>query len=146
LRTLKAENQIPLKQKIKLWIKCGKKEEKDIREHLVYFEVLANVESLEIMDEFPEGQMMLKGVAGAIEMAIPLEKGLVDLAKEKQRLEKELTKIKAEIEKIENRLGNAAFAEKAPKEVVEETQSRLQELRDRNKRLSENLAHILSHL
>jgi valyl-tRNA synthetase len=146
LRTLKAENQIPLKQKINLLVKCGKQEEKAIREHQVYFEVLANVESMKILDEFPEGQMMLKGVAGSIEMAIPLEKGLVDFEKEKQRLEKELTKIKAEIEKIENRLGNDAFAEKAPKEVVEDTKSRLRELRDRNKRLSENLTQVLSHL
>ena len=144
LRTLKAENQIPLKQKIRLLIKCGKQDEKAIHEHRVYFEVLANVESLEILDEFPEDQMMLKGVAGAIEMAIPLEKGLVDFEKEKQRLEKELTKIKAEIEKIENRLGNEAFVEKAPKEVVEETKARLMELQDRNRRLGENLAHIQS--
>jgi valyl-tRNA synthetase len=146
LRTLKAENQIPLKEKIRLWVKCGKQEEEAIREHQAYFEVLANVESLEIMDEFPEGQMMLKGVAGAIEMAIPLEEGLIDFNKEKQRLEKELTKIRAEIEKIEVRLGNEAFVERAPKEVVEETQSRLQELRDRNIRLSNNLTHILSQL
>ncbi len=146
LRTLKAENQIPLKQKIRLLVKCSKQEKKAIREHQVYFEVLANVESLEILDEFPEGQMMLKGVAGSIEMAIPLEKGLVDFEKEKQRLEKELTKIKAEIEKIESRLGNESFVEKAPKEVVEETKTRLQELQDRNKRLSENLENILSLL
>ncbi len=146
LRTLKAENQIPLKQKISLWVKCGKTQEKAIREHLVYFEVLANVESLEIMDEFPDGQMMLKGVAGSIEMAIPLQEGLVDFAKEKLRLEKELAKIRAEIEKIEKRLGNESFVEKAPQHVVEEAKSRLRELHDRNKRLSENLKHILSFL
>ncbi len=146
LRTLKAENQIPLKQKISLLVKCGKQEEKAIREHLVYFEVLTNVESLEILDEFPEGQMMLKGVAGSIEMAIPLEKGLVDFEKEKQRLEKELTKIKAEIEKIEKRLGNDAFLQNAPKEVVKETKTRLRELQDRNSRIGENLEHILSLL
>jgi valyl-tRNA synthetase len=144
LRTLKAENQIPMKQKIRLLVKCGEKEEKAIREHQIYFEVLANVESLEILDEFPEGKMMLKGVAGVIEMAIPLEKGMVDFEKEKQRLEKELTKIKAEIEKIEKRLGNKAFVEKAPKEVVEETKARLLELLDRNRRIGENLDHIQS--
>ncbi|UCE42109.1 MAG: hypothetical protein JSV17_03810, partial [Candidatus Aminicenantes bacterium] len=85
-------------------------------------------------------------VAGTIEMAIPLEKGLVDFEKEKQRLEKELTKIKAEIEKIENRLGNEAFVGKAPKTVVEEAKSRLHELRDRSRRISKNLEHILSFL
>ena len=90
--------------------------------------------------------MMLKGVAGSIEMAIPLEKGLVDFEREKQRLEKELTKLKAEIEKIENRLGNDAFLQNAPKEVVKETKTRLRELQDRNSRIGENLEHILSLL
>jgi len=90
--------------------------------------------------------MMLKGVSGAIEMAIPLEEGLVDFAKEKGRLEKELMKIETEIDKIENRLGNDAFVEKAPKEVVEDAKSRLKELHDRKKRLTENLTQVLSHL
>jgi valyl-tRNA synthetase len=77
-------------------------------------------------------------------MAIPLEEGLVDFEKEKQRLEKELIKIKLEIEKIESRLGNDAFIGNAPKEVVEETKTRLKELQDRNKRLGENLEHVRS--
>jgi valyl-tRNA synthetase len=146
LRTLKAENQIPLKRKIRLWVKCGRQDEKAIRQHRAYFEVLANVESLEILEDFPKDQVMLKGVAGSIEMAIPLEEGLVDFKKEQQRLEKELSKTKAEIDKIEKRLNNGAFLEKAPREVVEGSKSRLQELHDRKKRLSENLNHILSHL
>jgi valyl-tRNA synthetase len=69
---------------------------------------------------------------------------VVDLDKEKLRLEKELAKIEAEMEKIETRLGNDAFVEKAPKEVVEETKTRLRELQDRNKRIGENLEHIQS--
>ncbi len=146
LRTLKAENQIPLKQKINLWVKCGKKEEKALREHRVYFEVLANVQNMEFRDEFPKGQMMLKGVTGGIEMAIPLEKGAVDFEKEKQRLEREITKTKGEMEKISARLDNDAFVKNAPKEVVEEAKIRLQELQERNKRLRDNLAQILSHL
>ena len=46
LRTLKAENQIALKQKISLLGKCAKEEEKAIREHQFYCEVLANVRSM----------------------------------------------------------------------------------------------------
>jgi len=146
LRTLKAENQIALKQKISLLVKCAKEEEKAIREHQVYFEVLANVRSLVFLDEFPEGETMLKGVAGAIEMAIPLEDEVVDFEKEKKRLEKELMKIKAEIQKIESRLENDAFIKNAPKEVVEGTKLRMRELQERNKRLNVNLEHALSFL
>jgi valyl-tRNA synthetase len=146
LRTLKAENQIPLKQKISLLVKCGEREEQAIRKHRVYFEVLANVQSLEVLDKFPENKMLLKGVAGGIEMAIPLEQGLVDFNKEKQRLDKELAKTKAEMEKIEKRLGNDAFLKNAPGEIVKETKTRLEELQDLHNRLSENLAHVLRNL
>ncbi len=146
LRTLKAENKIPLKQKINLLVKCGAKEAKALLEHQVYFEVLANVQSLEIFEEFPKGQKLLKGVAGGIELAILLEEGVVDFAKEKQRLEREIVKTKTEIEKIEKRLENKDFVERAPREVVEEARGRLNELYHRNKKLDENLEHILSLL
>ncbi len=144
LRTLKAENRIPLKQKIHLLVKCGPKEANALKEHQVYFEVLANVQNLEILEDFPKGQRLLKGVAGGIELGIPLEEGSVDFEKEKQRLEKEIVKTKAEIEKIERRLKNKDFLERAPREVVTEAKERMKELEDRHKKLGENLEHVLS--
>jgi len=143
VRTLKAENVIPLRERINLMVKCGKKEERIIREYQAYFETLANVKNLEVLDEFPKGQKLLKGVAGSIEIAIPLEEGLVDFGKEKSRLEREIEKINSEIEKIEKRLGNKGFLNRAPKDVIEETKERLEELQIRSKKFKENLEHIL---
>jgi valyl-tRNA synthetase len=143
VRTLKAENGIPLKEKINLLVKCQGTEEKIIREHQIFFRTLANVQNLEILGELPKGQKLLKGVSGKIEMAIPLEEGLVDFEKEKLRLEREIARIETEIKKIEKRMGNKGFLDKAPGDIIEETKERLEELQSRKKKLDENLEHTL---
>ena len=58
--------------------------------------------------------------------------------------EKELSKIMLEIEKIESRLQNTNFLDRAPKEVIKETKGKLRDLRDKKTKLEESLKHILS--
>ena len=57
-------------------------------------------------------------VRGETEVFVPL-RGNVDLEKEKQRLDKEISKLSKEREKNRIKLANPAFAERAPKEVVD---------------------------
>jgi valyl-tRNA synthetase len=143
VRTLKAENGIPLRNKINLLMKCKGTEEAIIREYQIFFKALANVQNLEILDEFPKGQKFLKGISGLIEIAIPLEEGLVDFGKEKIRLEREIARIDTEIEKIEKRMGYKGFIDRAPSDIIQETKERLEELQARKRKLDENLEHIL---
>ena len=51
--------------------------------------------------------------------------GLIDVEAEKARLTKELAKNQAEIEKVEQKLNNPAFAQKVPPAVLEEHKQRL---------------------
>jgi valyl-tRNA synthetase len=143
VRTLKAENRIPLKKTIDLLVKCGGTEEGIVREHQTFFKALANVQNLEILDEFPKGRKLLKGVSGLIELAIPIEEDLIGLEKEKVRLEREIARIEIEIEKIGKRMDNKGFLEGAPSHIIEETKERLKELQSRKTKLNENLEHIL---
>jgi valyl-tRNA synthetase len=46
----------------------------------------------------------------------------------RQRLERELAQVEAELERLRTRLASAQFREKAPADVVEKTQRREQEL------------------
>ena len=50
--------------------------------------------------------------------------GIIDFAAERARLDKELKRLKSEIEKIDKKLGNAQFLERAPEEVVAEQRER----------------------
>ena len=69
----------------------------------------------------PEG-----GVAAIVEgAALILRVGeVIDLAKEKARLAKELGRLDADLKKFAQKLGNPAFLAKANPEVVEEQRER----------------------
>jgi valyl-tRNA synthetase len=145
VRTIRAENRIPPRQKIELWIKVKKDEEKRvILDNQTYIQTLANIRKIETLDQFPDEKKLLKGIAGSWEIAIPIEEGVFNLEQEKQRLDKELAKITQDIERIEKRLQNSDFLKRAPKNVIQETKGRLQELQAKKAKLEESLEHILS--
>lgn len=151
IRTIRAENRIPPKKKVDLYVKVkdekkvGKKAEAEIiRHNKEYIQALANIRQVEILDHFPQQKKFLKGIAGSWEIAIPIEEGVFNLNQEKQRLEKELSKIMLEIEKIESRLKKTNFLNRAPKEVISETKGKLLDLGGKKAKLEESLKHILS--
>ena len=78
----------------------------------------------------PKGTPSIHSVVG--ELYLPLE-GLIDIEAEKVRHQKNLEKIKIEIEKIEQRLANTAFTQKAPPEVLEEQRKRLVEWQNKQR-------------
>jgi len=142
VRTIRAENRMPPKKKIDVWMKVKKEEDKAmIERNQVYIQSLANIRSIEILDDFPRKERFLKGVVGSWEVGIPLE-GIFDLEQEKRRLEKEISKISSDVEKLENRLGNGRFLSRAPDNVVQETKNRLRELQNRKIKLEEGLKNI----
>ncbi len=63
--------------------------------------------------------------------------GLVDAAKEAARVEREIKKVEKDVAALEKKLSLPSFAEKAPKEVVEESKALLEELRRQRVALEE---------
>ena len=57
---------------------------------------------------------------------MPLD-GLIDVAAEQVRLDKEIEKIEKEVNKCQNKLGNERFVANAKPEVVEVERQRLEE-------------------
>jgi valyl-tRNA synthetase len=92
--------------------------------------------------EAPPAQSMQLIVRG-VSVALPLA-GVIDLAAERARLEKEKGKAIVEIEKIEAKLGNEEFLNRAPEEVVEEQRERLEELEGRKSQLQEAISRLQS--
>ena len=77
---------------------------------------LARVADISFVDAPPQGavQLLVRGDVAAL----PL-KGVIDIAAEKSRLDKELAKVAADIARVDAKLGNADFVARAPEEVVE---------------------------
>jgi valyl-tRNA synthetase len=63
--------------------------------------------------------------------------GLVDAAKEAARVEREIKKVEKDVAALEKKLSLPSFAEKAPREVVEESKALLEELRRQRVALEE---------
>jgi valyl-tRNA synthetase len=89
---------------------------------------LARVETIETAQAAPFGALQLV-VRGEV-VALPLA-GLVDLAAEAARLDKEIDKLKAEIAKVEAKLGNADFLSRAPDDVIAEHEERRETFQER---------------
>ena len=74
-------------------------------------------------------------------VVIPLA-GLIDLAAERARLERDRSRALSEAEKIAKKLGNADFVRRAPPEVVEESRERLVGFEREAARLGAAIARI----
>jgi valyl-tRNA synthetase len=73
-------------------------------------------------------------IAEGVPVALPVAE-FVDLAAERSRLDKELAASVSEVDRAERKLANPDFIAKAPAEVVEESQERLQAARSTKARL-----------
>ncbi len=87
-------------------------------------------------DAAQAGQVSI--ITHAAQLSIPLGE-LVDLEKERQRVEKELKKQSAELEKLNTKLNNPGFVNKAPAQVVEAEKARAVQLTELVAKLTEQL-------
>ncbi|HEX4911800.1 MAG TPA: hypothetical protein VFV64_13670, partial [Permianibacter sp.] len=77
-------------------------------------------------------------VVADLELHIPLA-GLIDVEAEKTRLTKEISKLAAEVERLNGRLSNPAFADKAPTAIVQKERDKLAETQTALVKLQEQL-------
>jgi len=106
----------------------------ELRQELVR---LAALETLDLAPAaVPAGAV--RDVAGGVDFAIVLPDGALG-AGERGRLETELQRTRADLEKTEARLADASFVERAPADVVAASRQRASELRRKSLLLSETL-------
>ena len=124
IRTARSEIQVPAGAKLAMIVQGADETTKTrMTTHEDALFRLARLESASFDDQ--------AAVKGALQIVLdeatfilPLE-GVIDLDKERARLDKEIGKAQGEIKKIEGKLGNEKFLARAPEEVVEEQRERL---------------------
>jgi len=115
------------------------------RERLTRFDALirrlARLESIELVaDDRDSGDCAVQ-LAGNMRLLIPLA-GLVDIAEELARLEKQLQREKKGLEQAEKKLANERFVANAPAEVVEKERQRLAEHQRKTEELQAQMARL----
>jgi valyl-tRNA synthetase len=100
---------------------------------------MARLSDISFADRAPEGavQLLVRGeVAG-----LPL-KGLIDLAAERARLDKEIAKAEADIKRVDAKLSNEKFVANAPEEIVEDEKDKREAAVARKTKIMEALERL----
>ena len=100
---------------------------------------LARISGSTFASEVKPGSAQI--VVGSEIAALPLA-GIIDLAAERARLEKEMAKADADVARVDAKLGNANFVARAPEEVVEEEKEKREEARARKAKIAEALERL----
>ena len=92
-----------------------------------------------LMTSVPQGSAQLV-VRGDL-VALPLV-GVIDIAAERARLAKEMKKAEDDIDRVEKKLGNPKFVERAEPEVVEEERAKREEALARKTKIAEAIERL----
>jgi valyl-tRNA synthetase len=143
VRNLRTELGLPPGRRVQATIVCRDRHIAGVLEGAVADMVrLARLSGVQITETRPEQDSGSAAVVRGQEIIILAEEEAVDKGAEVERLTKELAKVTAERDKVEKKLGNPQFVEKAPEEVVRKNRGILEELQAQKGKLEENLERL----
>lgn len=125
VRNIRAEVGVPMSKKIELLIKPDNGETQAVLErNEEYLMRFSGTSLLQIDAGLTPPEKAMTGVVTGAELFLPLA-GLIDIAQEIARLEKELQTLNGEVERVEKKLANEGFVAKAPAKVIEEEKAKM---------------------
>src|SRR3990167_5780739 len=129
VRTVRSEMNIPPSKALPVLFKNATTHDRDIfdRNHTL-ITTLAKLESVTWLTKDEAHPESATALVGHLEILIPMA-GLINKEEESARLNREISKLKKEIERAELKLQNPSFSEKAPKDIVEKERAKLKELK-----------------
>ena len=137
IRNIRAEFKVGPKAEIDLMIKAKNTSiAESLKQNEWIFRKLQNIGTFEVSTELPKPPTSATAVVEGSEIFVPLE-GLIDLDKERQRIEDEINRLQGFLKSVNKKLDNKQFVENAPEDVVqrernkrEDTETNLQKLRE----------------
>ena len=102
---------------------------------------LGRVESVEFLAAGAAAPPAATALLGELRILVPMA-GLIDVAAERERLAKQLTRTETELSKSEAKLANPRFRDKAPAEIVAKEQDRESEFRRQIDQIREQLTRL----
>jgi valyl-tRNA synthetase len=102
---------------------------------------LARTESITVLGDGEEAPESATALVGDMKVLIPMA-GLIDKDVEIARLSKEIEKKQQEVGRIEGKLSNPNFVERAPEAVVEKERAKIAEIQSALKNFEEQLERI----
>ncbi|KAA3651029.1 MAG: valine--tRNA ligase [Proteobacteria bacterium] len=123
-RNLRGEMNISPAQRLPL-IAAGNTD--TLTAYAPYLAGLAKLSEVSVVEDIGADELAPVAVAGDFKLMLKVE---IDIAAERERLTKEITRLEGEIAKAEGKLANESFVARAPAAVVEQERARLAGFRD----------------
>ncbi len=139
IRNTRAQMNVPPSKKAKLYIISDYKDSFN-EDTSVFFTKLASASEVEYVDNYEDaGSVSI--VSDGAKMFIPMAE-IVDMAKERERLEKEKATALSELDRAQKKLSNPSFTDKAPAALVEAEKAKIEKYTEMLKSVEEMLAKL----
>ncbi len=139
VRTIRGELNISPSLKLSVSIKTYSDfADKVLTENVQYVRSLARAEEIIIGTNVRKPEGSATAVKSSMEIYVPL-KGVLNIASEIDRLNKDIAKIETSVASLNKKLFNDDFLRKAPKEIVDKEKSKYDELVTMKERILESI-------
>jgi valyl-tRNA synthetase len=116
-------------------------DEARVARHDALLRKLAGVASIAVVAADTSVPGAATALLGEMRILVPLA-GLIDVQQERERLDKQLVKVRADLEKCRKKLENSHFVQNAPEDVVAKERGRSEDLLLRSKQLEQQLQRL----
>ncbi len=136
LRNLRQSFNIPLSLKFDIKIVANSEQKAIFDEIESYIKRMAKVENISYADQNETFEKSASAVVSSSKIIVPLE-NLIDFEQEIQRQQKKFDKLDNEKKSLQGRMNNSKFVDNAPKELVDQTKARIDEIEIQQKNIED---------
>ncbi|MBC3861332.1 valine--tRNA ligase [Undibacterium jejuense] len=138
-RNLRGEMQLSPALRVPLLLQAANADDKTrLQSFAPYLQALAKLSEVDVVDSLPESPAPVS-IVGESKLMLKVE---IDVAAERERLSKEITRLETEIAKAEVKLSNESFVARAPAAVVAQEKERMANFSATLVKLREQLAKL----
>ncbi|MBI2360799.1 MAG: valine--tRNA ligase [Deltaproteobacteria bacterium] len=141
VRNLRAELNLQPAREVPVILFAPPPELEFLRAHEPYLRALARVGAVDYLMKGDRPRGAATAVVGPVEVYLPLG-GVIDPDEERQRLTREVTKLRDELALVHKKLANKDFLAKAREEVVHKQREKAEQIEEKIRALSRGLQRL----
>ncbi|MEN0107662.1 MAG: class I tRNA ligase family protein, partial [Pseudomonas sp.] len=144
LRQIRGEMNISMAKRIDIFLQnASAEDQRRLNDNAPLLNKLAKLDNVTVLASDAEAPMSATALVGEMQVLVPMA-GLIDKDAELARLDKEIQRLSQEVARVGGKLGNAAFVDKAPADVIAKERAKLAEAEQAVAKFTDQRARIAS--